>query len=494
MADQIKITGLSADTSPLNTDVYPLVDTTDHTQAPSGTTKKMTRVNFFSNLPTMTFATASALRTGTTATNTYLMQAYDVDGAAYSTFGTFTAANTPSLAFAQPVGGALSWVDGTLDNAILGGSTRAAAYVSTLAVNTNTNTVLSLTSFDNVVVDTATGIARTNSSIFNGGNSPVREIHLRARGTPASPLAVQDTDPIYTFRTHGYDGTNFIRNYEIDINTDGTVGSNQVPVSVTHFILKNGDTTLTQVMKFQNDGSTLISLFDNALFKTGSAIRSNTTAANTLLLQGYDVDGVAYKTFATLTSANTPSLAFLQPSGGLLSWDGGIIGGSIPAAITGTIITANTSFKSDLHSQLGAASAVVFTNTGSNNAIDSVILSSSSGGITVTPAIGFAIRLNGGIFNTRRTLISNITLNVTIDDYYLFINKTIGAATSVVLPDATTVGGSTFIIKDAKGDAFTNNITITTGGGNIDGLSSYVMNVNYQSLTVTSNGTNYLIV
>lgn len=43
------------------------------------------------------FAAASALKTNTSAGNTFLLQAYDVDGAAYTTFATLTANNTPTM-------------------------------------------------------------------------------------------------------------------------------------------------------------------------------------------------------------------------------------------------------------------------------------------------------------------------------------------------------------------------------------------------------------
>jgi len=78
----------------------------------------------------------------------------------------------------------------------------------------------------------------------------------------------------------------------------------------------NGATTLTH--------STGLLTLDDALtvggvltvngasstFANGHALRTGTTAADTLLLQAYDVDGAAYTTLATLTAGNTPTLAF----------------------------------------------------------------------------------------------------------------------------------------------------------------------------------------
>lgn len=45
----------------------------------------------------------------------------------------------------------------------------------------------------------------------------------------------------------------------------------------------------------------------NLTLTNGGALRTGTTAADTLLLQAYDVDGAAYTTFATLTAGNDPS-------------------------------------------------------------------------------------------------------------------------------------------------------------------------------------------
>lgn len=50
----------------------------------------------------------------------------------------------------------------------------------------------------------------------------------------------------------------------------------------------------------------------------GKAIKTDTTMAHTALLQAYDVDGAAYKTFVTLTNANVPTCTISQPAGATL--------------------------------------------------------------------------------------------------------------------------------------------------------------------------------
>lgn len=51
----------------------------------------------------VTLAAGGALRTSTSDTNTLILQAYDVDGAVYTTFGTLTAGNTPTFDLSDSV-------------------------------------------------------------------------------------------------------------------------------------------------------------------------------------------------------------------------------------------------------------------------------------------------------------------------------------------------------------------------------------------------------
>ncbi len=52
----------------------------------------------------------------------------------------------------------------------------------------------------------------------------------------------------------------------------------------------------------------------------GKALRTDTTTAHTAVMQAYDVDGTAYKTFVTLTNGNTPSCQIAQPAGTTLAF------------------------------------------------------------------------------------------------------------------------------------------------------------------------------
>lgn len=77
-----------------------------------------------------------------------------------------------------------------------------------------------------------------------------------------------------------------------------------------------------------------------------------------------------------------------------------------------------------------------------------------------------------------RTIVNNSQLPMLPDDVMLLINKTIAGATSVLLK--TPAEGLLCGVKDMKGDAGTNNITLDAGAGKlINGQQTLVMNANY---------------
>lgn len=74
---------------------------------------------------------------------------------------------------------------------------------------------------------------------------------------------------------------------------------------------------------------------------------------------------------------------------------------------------------------------------------------------------------------------------------HVFVNKTMGAATGLTLENGP-ISGQTHVVKDAKGDAGSNNITITaTGGFLIDGAATLVISANYGVARLFFNGTSW---
>jgi hypothetical protein len=89
-----------------------------------------------------------------------------------------------------------------------------------------------------------------------------------------------------------------------------------------------------------------------------------------------------------------------------------------------------------------------------------------------------------------RVVTSGASDTVLGTDFMLVVNKTIGGATTIYLP-AIPAGNFICVVKDGKGDAASNNITVDGNGNNMDGASTIVMNLNYQSLNFAWNGTQW---
>jgi hypothetical protein len=70
------------------------------------------------------------------------------------------------------------------------------------------------------------------------------------------------------------------------------------------------------------------------------------------------------------------------------------------------------------------------------------------------------------------------------------VNKASGAATAVTLPPSPVVW-QVATVKDGKGDAATNNITISPASGNVDGQASVTIKNNYGSMQFIYNGTQW---
>lgn len=76
-------------------------------------------------------------------------------------------------------------------------------------------------------------------------------------------------------------------------------------------------------------------------------------------------------------------------------------------------------------------------------------------------------------------------------DYVILVDTSTTRTINLI---ATKDNNPVYIIKDNTGSAFTNNITVSGNGSNIDGAASVAMNINYQSLTVVWNGTQWNII
>ncbi len=117
----------------------------------------------------------------------------------------------------------------------------------------------------------------------------------------------------------------------------------------------------------------------------------------------------------------------------------------------------------------------------------------ASGSPIVGQGPGAPPSCGGHLSSVVRVVTASGPITVTTADSVIVVNKTIGAPTAVSLPTSPSTG-DTYTIKDGKGDASTNNITVTPAAGTIDGLTSYVINVAKGSVTFLYNGTQWNII
>ncbi|TSC92837.1 MAG: hypothetical protein CEN89_419, partial [Candidatus Berkelbacteria bacterium Licking1014_7] len=85
-----------------------------------------------------------------------------------------------------------------------------------------------------------------------------------------------------------------------------------------------------------------------------------------------------------------------------------------------------------------------------------------------------------------------IDYTILASDYYIGVTST-AAARIITLPAAATAAiGKVYIIKDESGGAATNNITIDGNAAEtIDGAATKVINANYGSVQIITDGSNW---
>lgn len=107
----------------------------------------------------------------------------------------------------------------------------------------------------------------------------------------------------------------------------------------------------------------------------------------------------------------------------------------------------------------------------------------------------FEVYIERSLFSTVPEVVATKTATSTVNDNtdVIFVNPA-AAATITIANAANLSAGEKIVIKDTSGAASTNNITVSPAGGTIDGAATAVINTNYGTLTLISDGTNYFIV
>ena len=167
--------------------------------------------------------------------------------------------------------------------------------------------------------------------------------------------------------------------------------------------------------------------------------------------------------------------------------------GSISVAVTGT-----TDHCMQVGNAAGSLTSLAAATNGQipigSTGADPVIATLTAGAnITITNAPGSITIASStsSFFNYTGVDFAASPYNALITDLFISCDLT-GGSITIRLPNAPAVG-EYWIIKDRLGLANTNNITVTTVGGavNIDGATSYVINLAFGSAQFIFNGTSY---
>jgi hypothetical protein len=128
--------------------------------------------------------------------------------------------------------------------------------------------------------------------------------------------------------------------------------------------------------------------------------------------------------------------------------------------------------------------AIIWRSDGTGAGFDGDIMAKTTFGAATTT-------LTLGSVATPRVVTAAGGVTIGANDSYVALNKTIGEATAVTLGAASSKSGAV-TIKDRKGDANTNNITITRDGSDtIDGATTYVIDFDYGAVTLTPHATGW---
>lgn len=268
-------------------------------------------------ITSITLNTGGALRTSTTATNTLKIQAYDVDGTAYTDFITLTAANTPTcdLSTAVTIGGnALYYATGTDVPLTDGGTGASSASGARTALSLVPGTDIQVFDAD---LSALAALSSTGIAVRSASNTWVQRSITAGTGISVSNGDGVSGNPQISVSglTIGSD----IQAYDADlaaIAALSTVGL-VVRTGAGTAAIRSLTGTSNQITVSNSDGqssnpqislASSLSSITNITLDTGGALRTAIGSGSTLLLQAYNTSGSSYSTFGTLTAGAVPSL------------------------------------------------------------------------------------------------------------------------------------------------------------------------------------------
>jgi hypothetical protein len=159
---------------------------------------------------------------------------------------------------------------------------------------------------------------------------------------------------------------------------------------------------------------------------------------------------------------------------------------------TTVTITGNPGTNTLTVSTIGTDATSFPTDSGTAIPIAGVLNIVGGDGITVSGASNTVTVSSTGLFFNYIN-VTTTPYPVMNTDVYLSVD-TSGGSITILLPDLA-LSGEPYIIKDRTGNAAVNNIFVTTVSSitTIDGVTSFVIDSAYQSISIVGNGTSYEI-
>ena len=141
----------------------------------------------------------------------------------------------------------------------------------------------------------------------------------------------------------------------------------------------------------------------------------------------------------------------------------------------------------------GASQQTILQSAGTG--VNALRLNASGGGIDIDAVGDINIDATGNVFvNSYAYVTKTSNYTCTSSDEYIGADVSSQAIT-ITLPQISSIGRKIFSITDIAGNSSSNNITIsTTGGDTINGNTSLIINSNYSTITlVNDNSTKWFL-
>lgn len=315
------------------------------------------------------------------------------------------------------------------------------------------------------------------------GNVTISGINFKTNGAAAVAYTSASGSPNLTF-IH----CNFISNW------NGTAISVATNSATANIIFKDctGDCIAGTSTPFQHtSGSAGIIKFENCDFSNtvGSTTPITESSSATFIIRNsYFKSQLSFSSICSLSMAN----CLVDTSALNIS--------SFTCSASGGVLATSSYFSS------GSASAISITNNTTSIvscAINSSNTNAISGGGTIQYGGLVFVGSSSNISTTTQVplVASNDAMTIVTPGAYPYTTKPQDglikvdtSAARTIIPLASPTLGQRHKIKDTVGSCATNNITVTPSGKNIDGVASFVMNINYGELDIVYTGTEWSVV